>query len=227
MASRWPGTGNVRTAACATAALAAGSHSIVARYNGDGANPASTSATLTQTVNAAAGTAPTSRWPAPAPTASASSTFSTRLPGLERHQQRARRRQLGRGTGGWKDATADVWPDWVQVNFNGSKRIDRVVVYSVQNNWTSPVQPTDTMTGSLYVLRNFTVQGWNGSSWVTLATVTGNTLIKRTVTFAQYTTDRIRINVTSTPDGHRADHRSRGVGRRGNGDATTVAWRAR
>ena len=41
------------------------------------------------------------------------------------------------------------------------------------------------------------MQGWNGSGWVTLATVTGNNLVKRTVTFTPYATDRIRINVTN------------------------------
>ncbi len=191
------GTGNTRTAVCATAALAAGSHSIVARYNGDGSNPTSTSTTLTQTVNAA----PTGTNVALATAgATASASSFTKPPSAAINNERAGT-NWDAGTGGWKDATTGIWPDWLQVTFNGSKRIDRVVVYSVQDNWTSPIQPTDTLTGSLYVVRNFTVQGWNGASWVTLATVTGNSLIKRTVTFSQYTTDRIRINVTSTPDG--------------------------
>ena len=103
--------------------------------------------------------------------------------------------------GGWNDGTPNSFPDWLQVNFNGSKSIDHVVVYSVQDNYTSPVEPTDTMTFSLYGLVDFTVQGWDGASWITLATVNGNNLIKRTVTFSTYTTDRIRINVTNAVDG--------------------------
>jgi hypothetical protein len=44
---------------------------------------------------------------------------------------------------------------------------------------------------------DFTVQGWNGSSWVTLGTpVAGNNLVKRTVNFTAFATDRIRINIT-------------------------------
>ena len=36
------------------------------------------------------------------------------------------------------------------------------------------------------------------AAWVTLgAPVTGNNLVKRTVTFAPYTTDRMRIQVTN------------------------------
>lgn len=45
------GTSNVRTALCATATLAAGTHSIVARYNGDASNGASSSAPVTQLVD--------------------------------------------------------------------------------------------------------------------------------------------------------------------------------
>jgi Bacterial Ig-like domain (group 3)/F5/8 type C domain len=195
------GTGNTRTAVCATAALTAGSHSIVARYNGDGSNPTSTSATLTQTVNAA----PTGTNVALATagaTASASSTNSTGHPASAAINNERAGTNWGGGTGGWKDATADVWPDWLQVNFNGSKTIDRVVVYSVQDASTSPVEPTSTMTFSLYGLRDFSVQAWIGSAWVTLGTVTGNTLVKRTVTFPAVTTDRIRILVTNALSNH-------------------------
>jgi hypothetical protein len=52
------GSGNSRTATCATSALVTGAHAIVASYAGDSANGSSTSATLTQTVNAS-GVAPT------------------------------------------------------------------------------------------------------------------------------------------------------------------------
>ncbi len=41
------------------------------------------------------------------------------------------------------------------------------------------------------------MQGWNGTGWVTLGTVAGNTLVKRTVSFAAFATDRIRITVTN------------------------------
>jgi hypothetical protein len=41
------------------------------------------------------------------------------------------------------------------------------------------------------------VQAWNGSSWVTVASVTGNNLVKRTVTFTAMSTDRIRVMVNA------------------------------
>ena len=100
----------------------------------------------------------------------------------------------------WTDDTTDEFPDVVQINFSGNKTIDRVVVYSVQEelNHFGGIDPSDTDTCYVYVLVDFTVEGWNGNNWVNLATVTDNDLCKRTVTFAPFTTDQIRINVTVT-----------------------------
>ena len=128
--------------------------------------------------------------------ASASSTYSNAFPVSPINNNERAGINWGNG-GGWADATANNFPDWVQINFSGSKTIDHVVVYTVQDNWQSPVEPTDTMTFTLWGLTDFTVQGWNGSAWVTLGTVSGNNLVKRTVYFTAYTTDRIRINVTN------------------------------
>ena len=47
------GSGNIRTASCATSALTVGNHSITAAYGGDASNGASTSSAITQTVNKA------------------------------------------------------------------------------------------------------------------------------------------------------------------------------
>jgi len=49
------GSGNVRTAQCATAALAIGTHSMTASYGGDGNNAGSTSAVLSQVVTQTGG----------------------------------------------------------------------------------------------------------------------------------------------------------------------------
>jgi hypothetical protein len=53
------------------------------------------------------------------------------------------------------------------------------------------------MTFSYYGATAFDVQAWNGSSWVTVASVTGNNLVKRTVTFTAVSTDRIRVMVNA------------------------------
>jgi PKD repeat protein len=105
------------------------------------------------------------------------------------------------GGGGWADATSGTFPDWVQVTFDGAKTIDHIVVYSVQDDFQNPVEPTATTTFTKYGLTAFQVQAWNGSTWVTLASVTGNNLVKRAVSFAATTTDRIRIVVNGVADG--------------------------
>ena len=189
------GSGNARTAACAATALTAATHSIVAAYAGDAGNLASTSTPLSQVVSAGGGTSINVALAANGGVASASSSLGTGyLPSAANNGDRT---GLNWGTGGgWKDATANAYPDWVQINFNGAKTIDHVIVYSMQDNWQSPVEPSNSLTFTLYGITDFQVQGWNGSAWVTLGSVAGNNLVKRTVSFAATATDRIRINVT-------------------------------
>ena len=101
---------------------------------------------------------------------------------------------------GWADATKGAYPDWVQVNFSGTKTIDHVVLYSVQDNYLNPVEPIDTMTGTRFVVSSFDVQAWTGSAWTTVASVSANSLIKRTVWFPAYATSAVRISVKATDD---------------------------
>jgi hypothetical protein len=195
------GSGSSRTAACSTSALTTGSHGIVARYNGDAANLTSTSVTLSQVVNSTGGGVSSNVARASAgATATASSTLSGYNPSYAINGVRTGQRTAAALW--WNDATSGVYPDWIQVAFAGSKTINKVVVYSLQDNYAAAIEPTDTMTFTAYGLRDFTVQGWNGSAWVTLGSVTGNNLVKRTVSFANFTTDRIRINVTNAAGGY-------------------------
>ena len=101
---------------------------------------------------------------------------------------------------GWHDATAsDFTSDWLQVDFAGPRRINEINVFSVQDTWTSPATPTETMTGTLVHLIDFQVQYWNGTQWTTIpgGNVTGNNLIWRRFTFLPITTSKIRVLVTS------------------------------
>ena len=189
------GSGNSKTAACSTSGLTAATHSITAAYAGDASNAASTSAALSQVVNSAGGSTNVAL-ASNGGVASASSSYSAGFPVSAIINNERAGANWGNG-GGWNDNTANAYPDWVQINFSGSKTIDHVVVYTVQDNYANPVEPTDTMTFSLYGVTAFTVQGWNGSTWVTLGSVSGNNLVKHTVNFSAYTTDRIRINVTA------------------------------
>jgi uncharacterized delta-60 repeat protein len=128
--------------------------------------------------------------------ASASSTFGAGFPISAVNNNERAGLNWGNG-GGWNDGTGNAFPDWVQINFSGSKTINRVVVYTLQDNYSNPVEPTDTMTFSLYGITAFTVQGRQGTKWITLASVSGNNLVKRTVTFSPFTTTQIRVRVTA------------------------------
>ena len=190
------GSGNVRSAACVTSALAAGGHPVAARYSGDAGNTASTSATLTQTVNATSWTGSLNvALASNGGVASASSTYGSAYPVSALNNNVRSGAGWGAG-GGWNDGTAGSFPDWVQITFNGQKTIDHVVVFTLQDNYATPVEPSNTMTFSKYGITAFQVQGWNGTAWITLGSVSGNNLVKRTVSFASFATDRIRVQVT-------------------------------
>ncbi len=156
------GSGNSRTATCSTSALTAATHSITAAYGGDAGNAASTSAALSQVVNAGGGSINVAL-ASNGGVATASSTYSSSFP-VSAIINNIRTGANWGVSGGWNDNTQNAWPDWVQINFNGSKTIDHVVVYTVQDNYANPVEPTDTTTFTLYGITAFTVQGWNGTA---------------------------------------------------------------
>ncbi len=98
----------------------------------------------------------------------------------------------------WADGTPNSYSDWLEVTFNGSKSIDEIDIFSVQDNYTNPVEPTDAMTFNSYGIVNFDVQYWNGSSWATVpgGSVTGNNKVWRKITFSSITTTKIRVLVS-------------------------------
>ena len=108
----------------------------------------------------------------------------------------------GNSVEGWNDNTPNVVPDWLQVDFAGSKTIDEISVFSLHDNYTIENTPTETQTFTLYGLQAFNVQYWNGSSWVTIpnGSVTGNNKVWRKFTFSPITTSKIRLTINQVPD---------------------------
>ena len=88
--------------------------------------------------------------------------------------------------------------------FSDVKTIDEVDIFTVPDVQTSAVFPTPTTTFSLNGLRDFQVQYWTGSAWLTVpgGTVTANTLVWRRVTFSPISTQKIRIFVTNAMNMH-------------------------
>jgi len=114
------------------------------------------------------------------------------------------RRGLGFGSGGgWNDATLNVYPDWLAIQFNEPKTIDEVSVFSMQDAFTTPAEPTPTMTFTTWGLRTFEVQYWDGSGWVTIpgASVGINNLVWRRFTFVPVTTTAIRVLINAALNG--------------------------
>jgi hypothetical protein len=104
--------------------------------------------------------------------------------------------------GGWRDATV-AFPDWVQVDFNGAKKVDEVGVFSLQDNYSSPAEPTESLAFTKYGVTSFVVQYWDGAQWVTVpgGTVTGNSLVWRKVTFPEVTTTKVRVVIHNAMGG--------------------------
>ncbi len=111
---------------------------------------------------------------------------------------------LGRGWeqgGGWNDATRGVWPDWLQIDFNGEKEINEIRVYTLQNDFRNPVPPTETTLADLYGLIDFNIEYWDGGQWVTVGgpggvgEIRNNDKAMRTINFPPLATTKIRIFV--------------------------------
>jgi hypothetical protein len=134
--------------------------------------------------------------------ASASSTLSSSYPASGAIN--GDHRGLGWGAGGgWNDGTLNAYPDWLAIQFNGAKTIDEVSLFSMQDNFTTPVEPTPTMTFTTWGVRAFEIQYWDGANWVTVpgASIGNNNLVWRRFTFAPITTTAIRVFITAALNG--------------------------
>jgi len=110
------------------------------------------------------------------------------------------RQGVGWGTGGgWADATPGQFPDALEIEFRDVMWIDEVSVFTVQDTWWNPLEPTEGMNFFNNGVTDFEVQHFNGADWLTIpgATVTGNTKVWSKVTFSPIATERIRVKVNA------------------------------
>jgi subtilisin family serine protease len=135
--------------------------------------------------------------------ATASSTFNANYPTSSAINGDRRGLNWGSG-GGWNDGTRYGWPDWLEVQFNGAQTIEEIDVFTLQDSYGSPVQPTNATTFTKYGIVDFSVEYWTGSAWQVVpgGAVTGNNLVWRQFTFAPVTTSRIRVLVTNGLSAH-------------------------
>jgi len=136
-------------------------------------------------------------------TATASSTYTASYPPAGAINGDRKGLNWGAG-GGWNDGTPNASPDWIEVDFSGAKAIDEVDVFSMQDSYNAPVEPTPAMTFTSWGLRAFEVQYWTGTAWVDVpnGAVTTNGLVWRQFTFAPVTTSKIRVYITGALNGY-------------------------
>jgi hypothetical protein len=192
------GAGSSRIAKCVVSLLQAGNHNIYASYSGDAATQITASTPFTQVVNVTPGT--NVALASLGATAIAATSAGPQFPASAINN--GDRAGLNFGAGGvWQDGTPSMFPDIVYVFFNGTQTIDRVIVYSVQDNYLSPVDPSDTLVFTQKGLKNFDVLTYDGSAWTNVGSVTGNNLVKRTVSFAPRAVAGIRVDIKAVAGG--------------------------
>jgi len=131
-------------------------------------------------------------------TASASSVHSSGYPATATNDGDRKGLNWASG-GGWNDATSASFPDWLQIDFSAARTIGEIDVFTVQDSYGAPSEPTLTDTFTMYGVTDFDVQYWNGSAWATVTggTVTGNDKVWRQFTFTPVSTTKIRVTVNS------------------------------
>ena len=114
----------------------------------------------------------------------------------------------GTSTGGWNDATRDVYPDTFEVDFPVDETIDEIDVFTLQNNWTTAGEPSLTTPASSEGILDFNVQYCSGNCtsapvWTTISggSVTGNDKAWRRFTLSPaIATSKIRVVVNNSRD---------------------------
>jgi hypothetical protein len=105
--------------------------------------------------------------------------------------------------GGWNDDTNGVYPDWLEVDFSGTKNISEIDLFGVQDSYASPSTPTLSMTFTLYGLYTFQVQYWDGSTWQVVpgASLVANNKVWNQFSFSPISTTKVRVYITASAPG--------------------------
>ena len=133
----------------------------------------------------------------------ASSTYNNAYPPTAANDGNRRGNNWGAG-GGWNDASASAWPDWLQVDFGSVRSVAEIDVFTLQDAYTNPQEPTATLTFSNYGITDFEVQYWTGLVWETVpgGSVTGNNKVWRKIAFTPVSTSRMRVLVVNAKGGY-------------------------
>lgn len=100
----------------------------------------------------------------------------------------------------WVDDQVNVFPKWVKVDLSAPKQISKVVVIGPQDVTPSVDPFTNSVSGSLYSIKDFTISAKEVSTgnYVQVAQVLGNNNVVKEVLFAPINTQSILITIYST-----------------------------
>ncbi|HEY0462532.1 MAG TPA: discoidin domain-containing protein [Pyrinomonadaceae bacterium] len=82
------------------------------------------------------------------------------------------------------------------VDFGATRSITEIDIFFVPLPENDTSTPTLTQTSD-YAIRSFEIFYWNGSSWISIQSVTGNDKVWRQFTFSTISTTKIRLQATS------------------------------
>jgi hypothetical protein len=103
----------------------------------------------------------------------------------------------------WQDGTPSEFPDWLQITLGQIRPVNRVKIYSRQNDLTSSTPPTDATLATIRAVKDFSIQVYIGGNWVTVANIYDNSMAIREVTFGTVYTDAVRMVCYASRDGLR------------------------
>lgn len=131
-------------------------------------------------------------------TITASSTVNSNFPASSAIDGNRTGAGWGQGTGGWNSdySAGSNTPQWLEVTFSGPKTINRIDVITLANSGNRGSEPTLDLVFTDEGIRNFEVQTWDGSAWVTQGSVTSNDKVWRQFFFAPVTTTKVRVYIT-------------------------------
>jgi hypothetical protein len=100
--------------------------------------------------------------------------------------------------GGWADDTPGEFPDSVEIDFADVISMDEVSVFTMQDTWWNPADPTESMQFFNNGVTAFEVQYFDGSNWLPVpnGTVSNNTKVWRKITFPAVIAEKIRVLIT-------------------------------
>jgi hypothetical protein len=102
-------------------------------------------------------------------------------------------------SGGWSDATAGEYPDWVQVNYAQGLTINEVDIFTLRDNYTDETEVTESDKFSLYGVMDLELQYRDPETqdWITIpnGVMAGNQMVWTRFTFDPIFTDAIRVVV--------------------------------